>query len=369
MQSAAACPFCRHPGPFNSNICPRCQSSLSLDSSTALNHALTYGQPLGEAPSPLRLGRSEIGSCDERGTESSVSSLPDAIRPMVRANYEQARKFYPQVSLSLQSFIQKIVEILDKHLPALVSKGTQITTDDTAAQFLNGLRWQELFLATACAEGDEAAWQIFQSQYHSVIQKTARCCAENISEARELSDSLMSDLFLPARSESRKKGSKIGQYDGVGSLEGWIKVVVSRMAIDQIRSRQKQVSWGDLEIEPVDNHSSANTAGLVEELDNQRAARIFAASLKYAVDQLTSQERLVLNLYYLQDVNLKEIGRLLKVHESTASRAVDRIKKQVRQSVEKHLREHFRLKQGEIHPLIEMAHSQTEVDFRRILAK
>lgn len=155
----------------------------------------------------------------------------------------------------------------------------------------------------------------------------------------------------------------------MGSLEGWIKVVVSRMAIDQIRSRQKQVSWEDMEIEPVAAHSSTNTAGLVEDLDNQKALSLFTASMEFAVEQLTSQERLVLNLYYLQDVNLKQIGRLMKVHESTASRTVDRIKKQVRQSVEKHLREHFHLRQGEIDPLIEMAQTQAEVDFKKILAK
>jgi len=179
----------------------------------------------------------------------------------------------------------------------------------------------------------------------------------------------MTDLFLPAHSESRNKGSKIGQYFGMGSLEGWIKVVVTRMAVDQIRSQQKQVSWENIEFEPVAAHSTANSAGLVEELDNQKAVALFAASLKHAVDRLTSQERLVLNLYYLQDVNLKQIGRLMKVHESTASRTVDRIKKQVRQSVEKHLREHFHLRQGEIDPLIQMAQTQAEVNFKKILAK
>jgi RNA polymerase sigma-70 factor len=365
MPSAAACPFCRHLGPFEADICPRCQSPLSR----VLNDPLTYGQPLSKALSTSRLGRSECGGPAQREVGNSVSSLPDSIRLVVKTNYEQARKTYPQLSLSFQSFIQKVVEILAKHLPALVGKEIPIAKDETAAQFLKSLRWQELFLTTACAEGDEIAWQIFQSQYQSVIQKTARCCAENISDARELSDSLMTDLFLPAHSESRKKDSKIGQYHGMGSLEGWIKVVVSRMAIDQIRSQQKQVSWEDLEIEPVAAHSSANTAELVEELDNQKAASLFTTSLKYAVDQLSPQERLVLNLYYLQNVNLKEIGRLLKVHESTASRTVDRIKKQVRQSVEKYLRDHFHLRQGEIGPLIEMAQTQAEVDFKKILAK
>jgi hypothetical protein len=48
---------------------------------------------------------------------------------------------------------------------------------------------------------------------------------------------------------------------------------------------------------------------------------------------------------------------------------VDRIKKEVRQSVEKHLRDHFHLRQGEISPLIEMAQTQAEVDFKKILAK
>lgn len=209
MPSAAACPFCQHLGPFDSDTCPRCQSPLFLHSGKVLNEALTYGQTLAEAPSPLRLGRSESGGSKESQVESFVSFLPDSVRSMVKANYEQARKTYPQLSLSFQSFTQKVIEILSKHLPALACKETPMAEDETVTQFLNGLRWQELFLTTACAAGDEAAWQIFQTQYQSVIQKTARCCAENMSEARELSDSLLTDLFLPAHSESRKKAARL----------------------------------------------------------------------------------------------------------------------------------------------------------------
>jgi RNA polymerase sigma-70 factor len=288
------------------------------------------------------------------------------IQPVVQKRHHEAQQTFPDVRLDLQAFVQKVAAVLEKHLP---QRSNEAEFNLTKTQFLDNLRWEELFLTTACASGDEAAWKTFHSRYHAVIQKAARYCAENNSEAQELSDSLMSDLFLPISTESGKKTNKVGQYDGLGSLEGWIKVVVSRLAIDQIRRSQRQVSLEELETDPASLRGGGRESGCGNDIDLPKASRMFSASLNHAAEQLSAQEKLILSLYYLRDLNLKEIGRTLRVHESTVSRTLDRLKKQLRKSVERHLREHFQVRAAEVPQLIEMAHLEVDVDLKRILAE
>ena len=298
-------------------------------------------------------------------SKTRQESVAARIRSVVQKRHHEVQQTFPDVQLNVQALSEKVAAVLGTHFP----KGsTAAEFDPATTQFLDSLRWEELFLTTACAAGDGAAWKAFHLRYHAVIQKAGRCCAQNSSEAEELSESMMSALFLPISTASGKKTSKIAQYDGLGSLEGWLKVVVSRMAIDQVRRSQRLVSLEDLETEP-DSLRSGESKTSSAEIDLPKASQMFLASLNHAMDQLDAQERLILGMYYLKDLNLKEIGRLLRVHESTVSRTLDRLKKQLRKSVEKHLRDHFRVRAAEVPQLIEMAHLEVEVDFKRVLTE
>ena len=150
-----------------------------------------------------------------------------------------------------RQFAEKVVRIAEKHVSGLAT--ADVSPEHTVVeQLLENLKWSDLFLTTACAAGDSAAWEVFRRQYRSVIQFAALKTSTSASEAAELSDTLLTDLFLPH--ESGRGESKIAQYHGLGSLEGWIKVVVHRMAIDQIRLHQRDVPIEELEVElPANN--------------------------------------------------------------------------------------------------------------------
>src|SRR5213593_2691333 len=142
MQSAPTCPSCQLLGPFESDVCPKCQAPLFFQAKW------------------FELNR---GTQAEADTENWRRSVAAKIQPVVRTHYDRAQQAYSQVHLSPEKFLQKIVEVLERRY--LQGKSTDPEEDPTTAQLLDTLKWQELFLTTACAEGDEAAWQVFQSQY------------------------------------------------------------------------------------------------------------------------------------------------------------------------------------------------------------
>jgi RNA polymerase sigma-70 factor (ECF subfamily) len=304
--------------------------------------------------------------------EFSAAVCPDcaAIDSAIHAHYLQAQETWPEIELSFPFLRRQIRNVLEKQFPGLFKPAqAQIIPATKIADFLTNLKWTELFLTTACAQGNEAAWKVLKCQYQSVIQTTALCSAENATEALDLSNSMLSELFLPAHEELNSGFPKISQYHGIGSLEGWIRVVVARKAIDKIRSSRKQVSLEDLEEEPAGLVSRESASNLVEEAENRRASRLFSAALSAAFDELSSEEKLALKLYYCDDLNLKEIGRLLRVHESTISRMLDRLQKQLRKSVEKHLKSKFQVNPREILFLIENGQAGTKIDLKKMLAK
>jgi RNA polymerase sigma-70 factor len=177
----------------------------------------------------------------------------------------------------------------------------------------------------------------------------------------------MTDLFLPAHGTS-KADSKIAQYHGMGSLEGWIKVVIHRLAIDRFRVQNKNVALEDLQAEPASTVKSRQADAAVQSLETQKALKMVSGSLTKALAKLTHKDKLVLKLYYLRNVSLKEIGRLLEVHESTASRLLDRLKTQLLKSVAKNLHDEFKVKKNEVAHVIELAQDHLELDLKEILA-
>lgn len=332
MQASSVCPSCLQSAPPGAEVCPHC------------------------------------GNRPERSAASSTPAWLAQIRPRVEREWTLASQVWPRIHLSLEAFLLKVSQIAKKQVPAEPSAPAP-RAGENLEQFLQSLRWKELYLASACANGDEAAWEIFREQYQPAIRRTALRALGNAAEAEELAHTLLTDLFMPGRPGAAKGDNKIGQYHGMGSLEGWIKVVIHRLAIDRFRLQQRNLSLEELEVEPSSAAPADRSEHSVEQFETERASHMVSRSLARALDQLTTQEKLLLNLYYLQNVNLKEIGTWLHVHESTASRWLDRLKARLRKSMSKQLQQEFGVKKAEISYVMEQAKSQVEIDLKKILAE
>jgi RNA polymerase sigma-70 factor, ECF subfamily len=201
--------------------------------------------------------------------------------------------------------------------------------DDAAAmRFLTSLRVEELVLARACANGDERAWETFLIRYRSTLYESAYKIARTETAARSLADSLYAELYgIDSRGQQRT--SKLTYYQGRGSLQGWLRVVIAQEYVNQYRSVRRETSL-DAAVEDGAQFTAPEPEPVVAD---PRVDAAVAAELA----GLDAEERFLLAAYYLDHRTLAELAKLQGVHESTISRKLERITTGARKRVRKRL--------------------------------
>lgn len=106
---------------------------------------------------------------------------------------------------------------------------------------------------------------------------------------------------------------KIDSYNGDGSLEGWIRRIVTRTAIDHYRKKTTLRQIIDFDPEPSDNVGQNNV------LD-----RIHADEIIEQVRRLPDGAQVIFNLYALEGLSHKEIAERLNISEGTSKSQVNR---------------------------------------------
>src|SRR5260370_152050 len=208
-------------------------------------------------------------------------------------------------------------------------------------QYLRALHLEDLALATACAEGGEAAWEHFFATYRAYLRTAAAAilrCSSGSAEACDLADSLFSELYGLAGGKGADR-SLFRYFHGRSSLKTWLRAVLAQRHIDSIRAGWRFEELG--EDETGDGLSEPPLGPLVQPADPHRERYVasFTRALQTALDLLDSQEKERLRLYYAEEKTLAEIGRLLGEHESSVSRHLDSVRRDLRQAVEGILRQ------------------------------
>ena len=229
-----------------------------------------------------------------------------------------------EFGLSKAEFAKALAEAANKYL-----SGTESPTEH--AKFCESLRLEELALARACALGRNKAWEVFLSRYRAKLYDMAGAIARDNSIARELADSLYAELY-GTKSREKHRISKLAYYLGKGSLEGWLRTVIAQEFVNSYRAQKRLVS---LEEQEEQGRQFADSS--------PEPLPIADARVEHATDEalasLPAEDRFVLAAYFLDGRTLAVVARVLNVHESTISRKVDKLTRQLRNSIIRRLTE------------------------------
>jgi RNA polymerase sigma-70 factor (ECF subfamily) len=182
--------------------------------------------------------------------------------------------------------------------------------------FLASIKLEELVLARACAAGNDYAWEVFLTRYRATFYESAYKIAREESQARELADSLYAELYgVDAKGQQRT--SKLLYYQGRGSLQGWLRTVIAQEYINRYRSTRRESSLD----EAVDGGKQFPSDPPDIAVCDPRVEAAVGTELA----ALDAEERLLLASYFLDHRTLADIARMMRVHESTISRKLERI--------------------------------------------
>lgn len=207
-------------------------------------------------------------------------------------------------------------------------------------RYLAALHLEDLALACACADGNDAAWEHFVLEYRPVLYRSADALDPS-GAAREVADTLYGELF-GLRERNGERQSLFRYFHGRSSLATWLRAVLSQRYVDRIRSQRR--------LEPLTDEDDERVMAVAPAADPDRARYLglLRAAITAAIARLADRDRLRLALYYAQQLTLAQAGRVLKEHEATVSRQLARTRAAIRRDVEEYLRATERLGEAEI---------------------
>ena len=99
------------------------------------------------------------------------------------------------------------------------------------------LHLEDLALAAACADGNEAAWDHFVREHRPVLYRAADAI-DKTGAAREAADALYAELFgLTERDGERR--SLFRYFHGRSSLATWLRAVLAQRYVDGLRRTRR----------------------------------------------------------------------------------------------------------------------------------
>jgi RNA polymerase sigma factor (sigma-70 family) len=205
---------------------------------------------------------------------------------------------------------------------------------------LKKIRTEELALVLACVGGNERAWEAFSFGYRNAVYEAACAFTSDLTMARELTDSLTAELYGTETRDGQRR-SKLNYYHGRSSLKTWLRAVVYQMFVNEYRHMMR--------LEPLpEDLPAASEDRAVSDQDEEKYANLLGEAVSVILRELPAGDKLMLSYYYVQQLTLKQIGRITSQHEATVSRHMDALRKKMRKKIEEYLRKVKKLTAYEI---------------------
>ena len=224
----------------------------------------------------------------------------------VRKCYEKCRENFDSFEISLNNFTRK----LKKSLNDTFGETVFTMDEESFIPYLERIHTEDLYLTMGMSTGDEKAWEIFEERFAPKINDFAQYYADDEDIAEDVFAYTKSSLFVKIKKTGKPK---IDSYNGRGSLESWLKVIVYREVITHQKNRVKTISLDSIVL------------GVEEDHDYVSEIKTISKILTSGFKSLEEKDKVLLREYYI----LKQPERILadkyNVNVSTISRRLRKI--------------------------------------------
>ncbi len=302
---------------------------------------------------------------------------------IIKAMYDRCMEKAPNFGVTFECFRESLAASLDKFLFKAASGPV---SDTEIEDFLNSIQLDDLFMAIACAEGNERAWWEFDHNHRAYMERVSRHLASSDLNAQEVVDRVYVELY-GTRIVDGKRVSKFANYSGKGSIRGWLRTVIWHSLVDMHRASHDEISLDEMTENVGEGYTHSSFADedlggeeeMIDELSRGRYRDAIVSSIQKAFEALDDHEKLLLLYYHSENLKLREIARLVekpgsplrkwfqrksavrkkdpssRIHESTIMRWLEKTYKKVLKSFNEFLRTDHHLEGREIEICLDLA--------------
>ncbi|HEU0031636.1 MAG TPA: hypothetical protein VFQ53_13445 [Kofleriaceae bacterium] len=236
---------------------------------------------------------------------------------------------------------------LAARVATIVDEGVAITDIDDAGG-------ADLYVACALAKRDPEALAYAERE----LVPAARHAAARIDGDRAFVDEVVQrvrDRLFVGESPA------IASYRGTGPLARWVRVTATRIAVDLKRGDARHGDAHDV-LEQLPAPDDPELALIWES-----CAEIYKAALAAAFAELTARERTLLRQRYLDGLDIDALGKLHRVHPSTAFRWIRQIEDQLAETTRAAVIAKLALSESQLRSMERLIASRLQLSLPRML--
>jgi len=160
--------------------------------------------------------------------------------------------------------------------------------------------WQEKDIIKGCKKNKRDAQTALYEKYAPML----RGITYRYLDQAEIANDLVHDALIRIL-------TKIKQFKGDGSFEGWMKRIMVNTVLEHFRKRKTKTVFDETYMSTVEDEKEENFYLNVLETTSQQ-------EIVELINNLPERYRLVFNLYVFDNHTHKEIAQLLNISENTS---------------------------------------------------
>jgi len=184
-----------------------------------------------------------------------------------------------------------------------------------------------------CKKYDVTAQRLLYERYANQLHGV---CMRYVSDKEDVND-IVQDCFI-------KIISKIKQYNGTGSFEGWMKRIVINTAFKHLKKNKKEQYLVDIDV--IDDGLPVNEVSREDNVLNTyqsiEQVNFIKEELLAVIASIPESYRVVFNLFHLEDFSHDEIAKLLGIDVSNSRIRLLRARKLIREELVKKAKEKYK---------------------------
>ena len=266
-------------------------------------------------------------------------------------------------AMAHQAELRRLAEEAAERWPDIVLDGARVVMafqDKLAAEPegtpATAFHHLDLYLALGCIDGNPRAWRLFEEIHLRAIDRYVARVDRAPAFASEVRQRL-AERLLPSAADP----PRLSLYSGRGPLGSWVRVAAIRVARDLKRSsRAPGEDDGETSL-------ASPTADAEMELVKRELAHLFQSAFREVLSTLSTPERNVLRLHYLDGLTIDEVGKVYGVSRATAARSLRSARHTILQRVRQALTGRVDSSIGSPSDVFAFVRSQLDLSLRKFL--